>query len=88
MKKTMLFVPLLILTACAGVKTAHVEPDGHEAYKVSCSEFSMSLEECKAHIGQYCANGYHLVEHVEDAHPSSGDGFYMPSTHHLRVKCS
>jgi ribulose bisphosphate carboxylase small subunit len=88
MKKTVLFVPLFILTACAGVKTAHVEPDGDQAYKLSCNEFNLSLEECKAQVSQYCPNGYHLVEHREDKHPDPGDGFYWPSTHHLRVKCS
>jgi hypothetical protein len=39
-------------------------------------------------VSQYCPNGYHLVEHHEDKHPDPGDGFYWPSTHHLRVKCS
>ncbi|PPC94164.1 MAG: hypothetical protein CTY33_05045 [Methylotenera sp.] len=88
MRKTVLFVPLLILSSCAGVKTAQIEPDGHQAYKLSCNEFSVSLDECKAQVSQYCTKGYQVVEHHEDKAPDAGDGFYWPSTHHLRVKCS
>jgi len=88
MKKTILFVPLLILTSCAGVKTAQIEPDGNQAYKLTCNEFSLSLEECKAKANEVCTNGYQITDHQEDKHPDPGDGFYMPSTHYLRVKCS
>jgi hypothetical protein len=88
MKTKVLLIPLLILTSCAGVKTAQVEPDGNQAYKVTCNEFTMSLEECKAHVSQYCTNGYQLVEHQEEKRPDQGDGFYWPSTHHLKVRCS
>lgn len=87
MKKTLSFVPLLMLVACAGVKTAQVQQDG-DTYKLTCNEFNLSLKDCKAHAETLCSNGYDLLHHHEDSHPDSGDGFYMPSTHYLKIKCS
>lgn len=88
MKRTISFVPLLMLISCAGVKTAQIEHDGHQAYKLTCNEFNSSLETCKSHAEQLCANGYKLISHYEEVPPDPGDGFYMPSTHHLKIRCS
>ncbi|MDP2154118.1 MAG: hypothetical protein Q8J66_10740 [Methylotenera sp.] len=88
MNKTILLVPLLTLASCASVQTTQIEHDGMQAYKLTCSEFNSSLNECKANADKLCANGYKLVDHHKDVYADSGDGFYMPTTHYLTVKCS
>jgi hypothetical protein len=88
MKKIMFFATLFMLASCASVQTTKIEHDHKQAYKLTCSEFNSSLNECKANADKLCTNGYKLLSYHKDVYADSGDGFYMPSTHHLTVECS
>ncbi|MDO9051250.1 MAG: hypothetical protein Q8S46_00525 [Methylotenera sp.] len=88
MKKNILFATLLMLASCASVQTTQIEHDGKQAYKLTCSEFNSSLSECKANADKLCTNGYQLLDHHQEIHADSGDGFYMPTTHYLTIQCS
>lgn len=88
MKKLMLFVPLLVLISSVSVNAEQTEHNSNKTITLSCNEFNTSLDECKAQANKICTNGHELVNHHEEEHADSGDGFYMHSTHHLVVRCS
>lgn len=88
MKKLIFFAPLIMLVSCASVRTTQIEHDNKLVYKLTCSEFNSSLNECKADADKLCANGYKLLSYEKEVYADSGDGFYMPTSHHLTVECS
>lgn len=88
MKKIIFFAPLFILASCASVQTAQIEYGSKQAYKLTCSEFNSSLKECKENADKICTNGYNLLSYYKHEYADAGDGFYMPSSHHLTIECS
>lgn len=87
MKKIFLLAPMLILASCASMQTAHIDDDGKHVYKLTCSEFNSSLDECQQNAEKLCSNGYKLQDYYRHVYADPGDGFYMPDRHHLTVKC-
>jgi hypothetical protein len=88
MSQSVRFIPLLLLISCASVQSTPFDAgNGKQSFKLSCSEFNSSLDECKNKAKELCASDYKLVDHHTEVYPDAGDGFYMPSRHHLVVEC-
>lgn len=88
MTKTVRFIPFLLLVACASVQSQPTEINGKRGFKLTCSEFNSSLEECKVKASELCDNNFTVVDHTKETYPDAGDGFYMPAKHHLAVECN
>lgn len=89
MKKTLMLIPLL-LTACAGLQPApQTTSTGKAGYKLTCSEFNTTFEQCKAKASELCMHGYDLDANISyrETYPDSGDGIYMPARNHVVVAC-
>lgn len=87
MNKITRVAPLLLLISCASVQSTPMEVNGKQLHVLSCSEFNNGLERCQAKAKELCANDYRLVSHTEEVYPDAGDGFYMPSKHHMTIEC-
>lgn len=88
MKKIFRLVPIILLISCASVQSQPIESNGNQAFKLTCSEFNSSLEECKAKASELCANNYKILDHYKEVYPDAGDGFYMHPRHHVSVQCN
>lgn len=89
MRTSLRFIPLALFIFCASVQSTPFDAgNGKQGFKLTCSEFNSSLEECKTKAKDLCASDFKLVEHHVLDHPDAGDGFYMPTEHHLVVECN
>lgn len=89
MKIMLLLVPVMV-SACAGIHaTPHETSSGKPGYKLTCSEFNATLDDCKARASELCSHGFVVDKHLSyrETHPDSGDGFYMHPKQHLVVAC-
>lgn len=87
MKKILRFAPLLMLISCASVQSNTIESNGVKTHVLTCSDFNNGLNRCMEKANELCASNYHVVSQHEEVYPDSGDGFYMPSKHHISVQC-
>lgn len=87
MTKTIRFIPFLLMVACASVQSQPTEINGKRAFKLTCSEFNSSLEECQRKASELCNDNFTVVDHSKETYPDAGDGFYMHPKHHLSVEC-
>lgn len=88
MIKTIRLIPFFLIVACASAQSQPSEINGKRAFKLTCSEFNSSLEECKVKASELCDNNFTLVDHTQETYPDAGDGFYMHPKHHLAVECN
>jgi uncharacterized protein YcfL len=47
MKKTLILISLLLSACASNQPTPHATSDGRPGYKLTCSEFNTTLEQCK-----------------------------------------
>lgn len=89
--KSLMFIPILLLSACAtgNHPKPYASAGGGEGYKLSCSEFNTSLDQCKAQASKMCLTGAIVDEYLtyRETFPDAGDGFYMPAKNHVVVAC-
>ncbi|HSI44635.1 MAG TPA: hypothetical protein VK950_00540 [Methylophilus sp.] len=89
MKKILILIPLL-LTACASLQpTPQTTSNGKDGFKLTCSEFNTTVEQCKVKASELCSHGYDIDKHMtyRETFPDSGDGIYMPARNHVVVAC-
>jgi hypothetical protein len=89
MKKTLILIPLLLSACASNQPTPHATSDGKPGYKLTCSEFNTTLEQCKAKASENCSHGFDVDPHLSfrETYPDAGDGIYVPARNHLVVGC-
>lgn len=78
------------LVACATIDAVpRTDARGNPGYKLVCSEFNTSLQECEAKARALCGGPFNIDPQLSyrETYPDSGDGFYMPARQHLVVSC-
>lgn len=87
MKKILSYSFLLMVISSTSAVANSVQHDGNNRKTLSCSEFNTSLEQCEEKAKSLCSNNYKLISHNKEDYHDAGDGFYVPTVHHLTVEC-